>query len=36
IDTGKPSLNLKAAKHLGIKIPKKIMKQAEITVKVDD
>ncbi|HEO7149851.1 TPA: peptide ABC transporter substrate-binding protein [Streptococcus agalactiae] len=28
IDTGKPSLNLKAAKHLGIKIPKKIMKQA--------
>ncbi len=36
VDTGTPTLNLKAAKELGITIPDSLLEEADIAVKVDE
>ncbi|MHC5791842.1 tryptophan ABC transporter substrate-binding protein, partial [Streptococcus pyogenes] len=36
VDTGTPTLNLKAAKELGITIPDSLLEEADIAVKADE
>lgn len=36
VDTGKPTLNLKAAKELGITIPDSLLEEADVAVKADE